>query len=72
MPFSRDLPGLGINPMSLRSPVLAGGLFTTRAAWEAPCLGVRKSAFRASRVPYLRICIQQICTLLDSLVSVCH
>ena len=31
MPFSRDLPNPGIKPMSLMSPVLADGLFTTSA-----------------------------------------
>ena len=31
MLFSRDLPDPGIEPMSLISPALAGGFFTT---WE--------------------------------------
>ena len=30
-----DLPNLAIEPESLMSPALAGGFFTTRAAWEA-------------------------------------
>ena len=30
MPFSRDLPHLGIEPASLISPALAGGFSTTR------------------------------------------
>ena len=30
-----DLPHPGIEPMSVRSPALAGRLFTTRATWEA-------------------------------------
>ena len=30
-----DLPNPGIEPASLMSPDLAGGLFTTSAAWEA-------------------------------------
>ena len=30
-----DLPDLGIEPLSLMSPALAGGFFTTRATWEA-------------------------------------
>ena len=36
VPFliSRDLPNRGIKPMSLASPVLAGGFFTTSATWE--------------------------------------
>ena len=31
-----DLPNPGFEPKSLLSPALAGGFFTTRAAWEAP------------------------------------
>ena len=34
-PASGDLPSLWIEHMSLLSPPLAGGSFTTRAAWEA-------------------------------------
>ena len=30
-----DLPGPGIEPVSLTSPALAGRLLTTRATWEA-------------------------------------
>ena len=30
-----DLPEPGIKPMSLMSPALAGGLFTTSTTWEA-------------------------------------
>ena len=30
-----DLPDLGIEPGFLKSPVLAGRLFTTSAIWEA-------------------------------------
>ena len=30
-----DLPDPGIKPTSLKSPVLAGGFFTTSATWEA-------------------------------------
>ena len=38
MPFPSpgDFPNPGISPESLRSPVLAGGFFTTRATWEVP------------------------------------
>ena len=32
----QDLPNPGIEPMSLKSPALAGGFFTTSATWEAP------------------------------------
>ena len=31
-----DLPDPGIEPMSHRSPAMAGRFFTTNAAWEAP------------------------------------
>ena len=31
-----DLPDPGIKPTSLMSPVLADGLFTASATWEAP------------------------------------
>ena len=31
-----DLPDPGIKPVSLMSPALAGGFFTTSATWEAP------------------------------------
>ena len=30
-----DLPNLGIEPVSLMSPALAGRFFTSRATWEA-------------------------------------
>ena len=35
LPTPRDLPGPGIKPMSLLSPALAGGLFTTSDTREA-------------------------------------
>ena len=31
-----DLPNRGIKPVSLMSPALAGGFFTTGVTWEAP------------------------------------
>ena len=34
VPTPRDLPDPGIDPMSLESPALAGGFFTTSATWE--------------------------------------
>ena len=39
MPFSRGSSDPGIKPMSLMSPALAGGFFTTSTTWEAPILG---------------------------------
>ena len=35
-PPPEDLPNPGIEPMSLTSPALAGGFFTTNTTWEAP------------------------------------
>ena len=35
MPFSKDLPNPGIEPLSLMSPALADGFFTNNATWEA-------------------------------------
>ena len=34
-PIPGDLPNPGIKPMSLASPALTGGFFTTSATWEA-------------------------------------
>ena len=34
-PSPEDLPGPEIEPMSLMSPALAGGFFTTSVTWEA-------------------------------------
>ena len=33
-----DLPNPGIKPVSLMSPSLADGFFTTSATWEAPVI----------------------------------
>ena len=35
IPSPGDFPNSGIELMSLTSPTLAGGFFTTRATWEA-------------------------------------
>ena len=35
-PPSGHLPDPGVEPASLMTPALAGGLFTTRTIWEAP------------------------------------
>jgi len=39
LPFltTGDLPDPGIEPMSLVSPALAGGFFSTSATWETQC-----------------------------------
>ena len=39
---SGDLPDPGIKPVSLMSPALAGGFFTTSATWEAPFSSMAK------------------------------
>ena len=36
-PAPGDLPNPGIKPVSLKSPALAGGFYTSSATWEAPC-----------------------------------
>ena len=40
-----DLPDPGIEPVSLTSPALAGGFFTTKATWEArlECMPIPKA-----------------------------
>ena len=35
-PPPMNLPDSGIEPVSLKSPALAGGFFTISTAWEAP------------------------------------
>ena len=40
-PLPGDLPDPGIEPVSLMSPALAGGFFTTSATWEAHVWGSR-------------------------------
>ena len=39
------LPNSGIDPVSLASPALAGGFFTTSATWEAECCALSKIQF---------------------------
>ena len=39
-PTPGNLPDQGIKPVSLKSPELAGGFFTTGATWKAPHQGV--------------------------------
>ena len=49
-PFSGDLPGPGIEPVSLKSPALAGRVFTTRAPWKPSA--IRHTYSRVSCVTY--------------------
>ena len=44
-PSPGELPSPGIKPTSLTSPTLAGGFFTTSAAWETP----RRMYFKANQ-----------------------
>ena len=44
-PPPRDLPDPGIEPMSLTSPALADGFFTTSATWEAFYTNIWGSSF---------------------------
>ena len=54
-PSPGDLPDLGIEPASLKSPVLAEGFFTTSATWEA-----LSCALMASK-PHLLHCHLHLC-----------
>ena len=47
LPFlsTRDLPNPGIQPVSLMSPALAGGFFTTSATWEGPIKNTKIQSF---------------------------
>ena len=58
-PHPEDLPNPVIKPASLMSPALAGGVFTTRATWEA------HSTY------YLMTYILSECQLLKGMVSAC-
>ena len=42
MPSPGDRPNPGIEPESLKSPVLSGYFFTTSATWEASVLNLKK------------------------------
>ena len=46
-PLSMDLPNPSIKPTSLMSLSLAGGLFTSRATWEAAMVGLMAASKRA-------------------------
>ena len=45
LPTSEDLPGPGIEPMSLMSLALAGSFFTTSANREAPVESLKPSVY---------------------------
>ena len=54
LPSPDHLPDPGIEPTSLASPSLAGGFFTSRAAWEAE-YAVEKWKYSLSRVQLFSI-----------------
>ena len=71
-PFPRDLPNPGIEPVSRMSPSLAGGVFTTRASWEAQCHTVY-SPWVSSLLPKLCLCIFSmfLCVVVDYIFYCC-
>ena len=71
-PPPRDPPNPGIEPASLTSPALAGGLFTTSATWEAPALADRlplvpslfqKCSWILEQNPRKSACLAQLCSV---------
>ena len=52
-PSPGDLPDPGIKPTSLRSPVMAGKIFTTSSTWEASLLLL----LLLSRFSRVRLCV---------------
>ena len=49
-PPPRDHPDPGIEPVSLTSPALAGGFFTTSATWESPLVGSARSVLKSEKL----------------------
>ena len=43
-PSPGDLPDPGIKPVSLMSPALASGFFTTSATWQVPETGYQEAS----------------------------
>ena len=63
MPFSRDLPDPGIKSMSLVSPAMAGGCFTTSTTGEAPVISIVKiNAKGHKNATRGRVCLSQYLT----------
>ena len=50
-PPSGDLPDPRIEPVSLKSPALAGGFFTTEHLWEAHSVAKRSSVVKSLSLP---------------------
>ena len=60
-----DLPDPGMEPVSLTSPALEGGFFTTSANWEVSYMGIFIFKFhqivQLKCVPFKKIMGQQSC-----------
>ena len=71
-PPPRDLPDPGIEPMSLRSPALASGFFTTSSTQEPQNLTNLDTTFYINLVQYIQKSILRffslICMLLRSIL----
>ena len=65
-----DLPDPGIEPMSLTSPALAGGFFTTSATWAAPVVHTYLLIYIHTYVrPVLYMCVRmhaRVCSIASS------
>ena len=55
-PFPGNLPNPRIEPTSLMSPALAGGLFTTSTTWEALCVCVCVCVYTLSESEVAQSC----------------
>ena len=62
MPSSRDLPDLGIKPMSLVSPSLADGFFTS-APWEAQ-MDTYTALFKVDKQQGIPVEHRELCSML--------
>ena len=52
-PPTGDLPDQGLEPVSLMSPALTGGFFTTNTTWEAPVSKTPRRKFQEEGVDRL-------------------
>ena len=69
-PSPGDLPDSGIEPVSLSSPALAGGFFTTSATWAAPVVHTYLLIYIHTYVrPVLYMCVRmhaRVCSIASS------
>ena len=61
-PYPRSLPNPGIKPMSLASPALAGGFFTTSATWES-LVDIANLPFKDYQFIIFLIVFESVCFL---------